>query len=148
MFWSVQISCICQLDLRIYHLVVYSITDTSTSLPSHISGPVHCMTDAGLYNSLLLQSFCLFMNLLLYRLRPTHNKKFDFFPELMDPDLDYRKGFSQCDNWQLVSCLPISNYFILQTYGVIKQMRITRKHKIGLYLSGYKLTSTKDTNTI
>jgi len=121
--------CICRLDHRIYRLAVYSITDAITSLLSHIPGPVHRITDAGLYRSLRFQSFCLFMNLLSYRLRPSHNTKFDFFSELMDPDIDYRKGCSQCDNWQLFSCLQVSNYHIPQTYGVIKPMRITRNHK-------------------
>jgi hypothetical protein len=77
------------LDHRIYHFVAYSITDTITSLLNHISGPVHCMTAAGLYSPLLLQPFCLLVNFLLYRLRPTHDKECDFFPpKLIGPDLD------------------------------------------------------------
>ena len=36
------------LDHRIYHLVAYSTTDTIIFLLNHISGPVHCMTAAGL----------------------------------------------------------------------------------------------------
>jgi len=43
------------LDHRIYHLVVYSITDTIIFLLNHITGPVHCMTAAGLYSPLFLQ---------------------------------------------------------------------------------------------
>ena len=67
------------IEHRMYYFVAYSKTDTISSLQNHISGPVHCVAADGLYSSLLLHSFCLFADFLLYRSRPTHDTEFDFF---------------------------------------------------------------------
>jgi hypothetical protein len=75
------------LDHRIYHLVAYSVTDTIIFLLNHISGPVHCMTAAGLYSPLLLQSFCL-CEFSFISITSNSQQKIIFFSKMMGPDLD------------------------------------------------------------